>query len=173
MLHKQYRASVLSLRKAIYLGTQDTVANISQRLAILTVLNEWFMDGGGLIDVLDQPELYNEVHGWLSDSVEHVPPKELLNHGETNQTAWQELEGERRALLSLMEVQAKRPTLRHIPTFDSGVYEPSVRSYGAQLPDPDRLTAKELVEQLDAIGCVGIRGLQAEVMIILLFYRPN
>lgn len=161
MLRKQYRVSVISLRQSPQASSQDVADNVNQRIAILTVLNEWFMDGGGLIDVLDQPELYNEVYNWLRDTVEFTSPKDCPPQREINQN-WQELETARSTLLSLMEVQAKRPTLRHIPTFDSGVYEPSIRSYGAQPPEIDRMTAQELVEQLDAIGAVGIRGLQAE-----------
>jgi len=92
-----------------------------------------------------------------------LPPNNLEIKGESDRRAWKELDGARNILISLMETQAKRPSLRHTPTFDSGAYEPSVRSYGAQLPDPDRLTPQELIEQLDAIGAVGIRGLQVEV----------
>jgi hypothetical protein len=167
MLRKQYRTVVMAMKQLAYIGTlpnsQDAAANVNQRIAILTVLNEWFMDGGGLIDVLDQPELYNEVYSWLRDPTEHVPPRDMPLKGEIDHRPWQELESARGILISLLKVQAKRPSIRHIPNFDSGAYEPSIRSYGAQLPDPDRITPQELVEQLDAIGAVGIRGLQVEV----------
>lgn len=167
MLRKQYRTTAMAMKQLVYIGSlpnsQDAAANVNQRIAILTVLNEWFMDGGGLIGVLDQPDLYNEVYSWLRDPTEHVPPRDMPLKGEIDHRPWKELEGARNILISLMKVQAKRPSLRHIPNFDSGVYESSIRSYGVQLPDPDKITPQELVEQLDAIGAVGIRGLQVEV----------
>jgi hypothetical protein len=167
MLRKQYRTTAMAMKQLVYIGSlpnsQDAAANVNQRIAILTVLNEWFLDGGGLIDMLDQPDLYNEVYSWLRDPTEHVPPRDMPLKGEIDRRPWQELESARNSLISLMKVQAKRPSLRQIPNFDSGVYESSIRSYGAQLPDPDKITPQELVEQLDAIGAVGIRGLQVEV----------
>jgi GTPase-activating protein BEM2 len=140
----------------------DSSTDANLRMAIFTVINEWLLDGGGLIDVLDQPELYNEISSWLHNEREHaIPPAGL--RGGADHDAWREVEETRLSLTALFEGQTKRPPLRHVSAYDQGVYGTSTRSYGMSLPDPDRISAQDLIEQLDAIGAVGIRGLQAEV----------
>jgi len=169
MLRKHYRTTVPSPHNPRNNGSmsmsQDLAADANLRMAILTVFNEWLIDGGGVMDVLDQPDLYNEVSNWLRDDNEHVIPTAVTKGG-LDLPAWQEFEDARKTLIALFETQTKRPMLRHLSTYDSGAYTSSIRSYGAQLPDPDRMSPQELVEQLDAIGAVGVRGLQAEVDLI-------
>lgn len=163
MLRKQFRTTVPSPKNARHSDqSHDVSADANLRMAILTVVSEWLIDGGGVMDVLDQPELYTEVWNWLEDENEHAIPPSVTQDG-VDYPAWQEVEEARRTLLMLFETQTKRPLLRHLSTYDSGAYGSSIRSYGAQLPDPDRMSPQELVEQLDAIGAVGVRGLQAEV----------
>lgn len=162
MLRKQFRTTVQSPHISHINGSHDLSADANLRMAIMTVLNEWLIDGGGVMDVLDQPDLYTEVSNWLHDDNEHAIPA-AVKIGGLDHPAWQEVEDARTTLITLFEAQTKRPQLRHLSTYDSGAYSSSIRSYGAQLPDPDRMSPQELVEQLDAIGSVGIRGLQAEV----------
>lgn len=164
MLRKNFRTTVSPPQQAITNSdySRDFTADANFRMAILTVLNEWFMDGRGITDLLDQPELYNEVESWLHDEREHAVPAEVIRNVML-QPVWKELEDTRTNLITIFETQTKRPSLRHAVSYDPGSYGSSTQSYGSKLPDVDKLGALELVEQLDAIGAVAVRGLQSEV----------
>jgi hypothetical protein len=161
MLRKNFRATVLEPGNHMD-GSPDFNTIAERRVAIFTTVNGWLMDGGGIMDLLDQPELYNEVDTWLHNQKEHAMPFEVANNIML-QPVWKELDDTRLNLLSIFESQTKRPSLRHAVSYDPGVYGTSTQSYGKQLPDVDHMNAWELVEQLDAIGSVAIRGLQSEV----------
>ncbi|KAG8804101.1 rho GTPase-activating protein, partial [Serendipita sp. 399] len=159
MLRKMYRTTITVA--TITSSSHDLTADANLRIAIFTVINEWLIDGGGILDVLDQPDLYAEVDSWLRSDREHAIPTAALN-SEMDLPAWREVEDIRRNLVSVFQRQTRRPLLRSNLSYDSGAYGSSEFSYGSQLPEIDALTPQEVVEQLDAIGSAAIRMLQIE-----------
>ncbi|KAG8827526.1 rho GTPase-activating protein [Serendipita sp. 401] len=159
MLRKMYRTTITV--GAVASSSHDLSADANLRIAIFTVIGEWFMDGGGILDVLDQPDLYAEVDSWLRSDREHAIPQAALS-SEVDLPIWREVEDARRNLISIFQRQTRRPSLRNNPAYDTGAYESSERSYGSKLPDIDALTPQQVVEQLDAIGAAAIRMLQIE-----------
>lgn len=162
MLRRMYRTTITPA--TVTLSSQELVADANLRMAILTVVNEWLMDGGGVVDVLDQPDLYYEVDSWLTNEREQATPAAALTN-EQDRVTWKEVEDARKTLYTIFRRQTKRPPLRHLSAYESGAYETSDRAYGPKLPDPDALSPQQLIEQLDAIGSVGIRMLQAEDLV--------
>lgn len=112
-------------------------------LAILRVMQDWIVIGGGAQDVLDDAELYQAFKAFLKR-----PPSKLSTDSKLEHLS--DVDVARRQLSQIFNAQIQRPEL--IKDRPPSVRTSGPEGFGADPPSMDEIGASQLVESLDAIA---------------------
>lgn len=132
-------------------------------------MKEWITAGGGAQDCLDEVQLYEMVRAFLEAPLDRSVPDCAPTDDDTELSqAWDDLEVTRKDSLSTFMSYTMRP-----PSFTTAVLRPSGtvsrhRCFGNQAPDLDRITAEDLVENLNTMGFAAFSNVSEEVRILIL-----
>ncbi|KAI6046239.1 hypothetical protein EDC04DRAFT_2887920 [Pisolithus marmoratus] len=136
---------------------------LRQHSEILATVKEWLTTGGGAQDCLDDASLYETARTFLEkpldrSELEPFPPNEdpeLLQ-------AWKALEKMKSDTLATFISHTLRPpalvTANPRPVTASG----HTLTFGSQIPDIDRISAEDLVDNLNAMGLAAFSNVTDE-----------
>ena len=132
---------------------------VRTRSQIFDTMTKWIGQGGGAQDALDDSALYAAMADFLKRPADHIPDDadESVKHGLT-------LLGDmRKVLFAAFTAQTLRPLARLALVTDHKRSRSIVHAYGAEPPDIDKVTAEELVNNLDAMAGAAFRNVVQEV----------
>jgi len=139
---------------------------VQYRSEIFGAIKEWITTGGGSQDSLDDVQLYETIRVFLEApldrSVPDCPPAD--DDAELAQ-AWDHLEVTRKDTLSTFISHTLRPPALATAVRRSIGTVSQNRSFGDRAPDFDRVTAEDLVENLNAMGYAAFSNVSEEVRI--------
>jgi hypothetical protein len=138
------------------------------RSEVIDIMNEWIFQGGGAQDVLDDANLYNAIHSFLNNSVQHTAPSSSAFDNSTVQQAWRAYERSRISFTSSFVCQTMRPTCRDLSALKSPISNIKSRNLGKDPPDIDRMDPEQLVDTLDAMAAATFSNVSEEVLCVLL-----
>ena len=118
--------------------------------------------GGGSQDILDDSALYLAIKSFLESPPDHAMPES--QHGGDAEVikSWASLKDRINTLSNLFPSQTLRPSIPKAPALDHKT-SPSGVVIFADLPDPDRMTPEELVNELNNMAAAAIRNITEEV----------
>lgn len=136
---------------------------VRTRSQIFDTMTKWITQGGGAQDALDDPALYAAVLDFLKRPTEPIPDdaEGSVKHGLTL------LDDMRKVLLATFTAQTLRPLARTTLVTDHKRSRSIVHAYGAEPPDIDKVTAEELVNNLDAMAGAAFRNVVQEVPFLI------
>lgn len=129
---------------------------------IIEVLNEWLRSGGGSQDLLDDNALYLAVKSFLESPSDHAMPESQHRGDAEVIETWAGLKGQISNLSTLFTSQTLRPSISKTPTRDHKTTSSGVLIF-PDLPDLDRMTPGELVDDLNAMASAAFRNITEDV----------
>ena len=139
---------------------------VQYRSEIFGSIKEWITAGGGAQDCLDEVQLYELVRGFLEAPLDRsVADCPVADDDSELVQAWDELEETRKATLSTFMSQTMRPPALALAVLRTSGTVSQTRSFGNQAPDLDRITAEDLVENLNAMGYAAFSNVSEEVRV--------
>ncbi|KAJ7591782.1 rho GTPase activating protein 22 [Mycena floridula] len=163
------------LLRKMYLKAQTQTASdslfvIATRTDVLETMKEWIAVGGGAQDILDDVQLAHAIQVFLDTSADHIIYGVVGSTDLSIQTAMRALEAGKQALRRVLESCTMRPPpLVHgpLPRALQTTNESRVRNLSArEPPDVDRVTADELVDNLDGMACAAFSNVTEEDLFI-------
>jgi len=160
LLRKRYVSA--SNTNISYPATLAHVARVREE--IIDVLSEWLKSGGGSQDVLDDSALYLAVKSFLESPSDHAMPESQFRDDTEVTESWASLKGRIDTLSAHFNSQTLRPSTPKTPTRDhkttSGVL------VFVNLPDLDRTTPEEFVNELNDMAAAAFRNITEEVRFV-------
>jgi hypothetical protein len=149
------------------LSSPASLAHVARvRGEIIEVLNEWLGNGGGSQDLLDDSALYLAVKAFLESPSDHAMP-ESQHRGDADVIeSWAGLKGRISNLSTLFTSQTLRPSISKTPAQDQKTTSSGVLIF-SDLPDLDRMTPRELVDDLNAMASAAFRNITEDVSSLL------
>ncbi|KAG6382111.1 hypothetical protein JVT61DRAFT_754 [Boletus reticuloceps] len=148
-------------------STNAPIHVVQYRSEILGAMKEWITTGGGAQDCLDEVQLYETVRAFLEAPLDRsVPDCAPADDDAELAQAWDELEVTRKDTLSTFISHTLRPPALAVAVLRSAGTLPQIRSFGNQAPDLDRVTAEDLVENLNAMSYAAFSNVSEEDLFI-------
>ena len=144
------------------LSVQECLDFIHRRSQVIDVMGEWMFQGGGAQDVLDDVQLFNTVYSFLNTPSNHLLQSSVLDEPKVHQ-AWDVLQQRRNSLASSFNSQTMRPASRDTSNVKLPISNLKARNLGKEPPDIDRISAEQLVENLDAMAAAAFSNVSEEV----------
>ena len=119
-------------------------------------------NGGGSQDLLDDNALYLAVNSFLESSSDHAMPGSQYKGDAEVTESWAGLKSRLSNFTTLFTSQTLRPSIPKTPAQDPKISSSGVLIF-PDLPDPDRMTPEELVNDLNAMGSAAFRNITEAV----------
>jgi hypothetical protein len=118
--------------------------------------------GGGSQDVLDDNALYLAVKSFLESPSDHVMPES--HHGDDTDAikSWTSLRDRLNTLSAIFGSQTLRPSIPKTSTVEHRTNSSGVHTF-VELPDFDRTTPEDLVNELNSMAAAASRNITEEV----------
>jgi hypothetical protein len=129
---------------------------------IIEVLNEWLRSGGGPQDLLDDSALYLAVKSFLENSSDHAMPESQYKGEAEVIESWAGLKGRINNFSTLFTSQTLRPSIPKTSAQDHRATSSGVLIF-ADLPEFDRMTPDQLVNDLNAMASAAYRNITEDV----------
>lgn len=129
---------------------------------IIEVLNEWLRSGGGPQDLLDDSALYLAVKSFLENSSDHAMPESQYKGEAEVIESWTGLKGRISNFSTLFSSQTLRPSIPRTPAQEHKATSSGVLIF-ADLPEFDRMTPDQLVNDLNALASAAYRNITEDV----------
>lgn len=166
------RKRFIGSRPSSNTSTNAPIHVVQYRSEIFGAVKEWITTGGGAQDCLDEVQLYELVRAFLEApldrSVPDCPPPD--DDAELAQ-AWEELDVTRKDTLSTFISHTLHPPALATAVPRSSATVSQSRSFGNQAPDLDRITAEDLVENLNTMGYAAFSNVSEEVRVFRCYDR--
>ena len=118
--------------------------------------------GGGSQDILDDGALYLAIKSFLESPPDHAMPESQHRGDAEVIKSWAGLKDRINTLSNLFTSQTLRPNIPQAPALDHKTMPSGVLIF-VDLPDFDRMTPEELVNELNNMGTAAIRNITEEV----------
>ncbi|KAG9312280.1 rho GTPase activating protein 22 [Chiua virens] len=163
LLRKRFVGS----RPSTTTSTNAPVHVVQYRSEIFGAVREWITAGGGAQDCLDDAQLYELVRAFLEAPLDRsVPDCSPADDDAELDQAWDGLDMTRKDTLSTFISHTLRPPALCVAVLRSSTIVSQNRNFGNQAPDLDRVTAEDLVENLDAMGFAAFSNVTEEDLFI-------
>jgi GTPase-activating protein BEM2 len=118
--------------------------------------------GGGSQDVLDGNALYLAIKSFLESPSDHAMPES--QHGDDAEVikSWTNLKDRLHTLLTSFTSQTLRPSIPKTPAVEHRTTSSGVLIF-VDLPEIDRTTPEELVNELNSMAAAAFRNITEEV----------
>ena len=158
------RKRFVGSRPSTNTSTNAPIHVVQYRSEIFGAVKEWITTGGGAQDCLDDVQLYETVRAFLEAPLDRsVPDCAPAEDDAELAQAWDELEVTRKDTLSTFISHTLRPPALAIAVLRSTLTVSQNRNFGSQAPDFDRVTAEDLVENLNTMGYAAFSNVSEEV----------
>jgi hypothetical protein len=162
---------LVQLLRKLYVNSQprdcspsvpEYISLIAARSEVLAIIKEWFNTGGGAQDALDDPQLCNTVQSFLDSTATHAILETSTFQDPSIGNAWRNLEQTIYLLTRSFNAQTQRPTRPGHFVKPSPLRSRSGNG-GKEAPDVDRISAEELVDNLDDMASAAFSNVTEEV----------
>ena len=134
---------------------------------VIDVLNEWLRNGGGSQDLLDDSALYLAVKSFLENPSDHVMPESQYKGDAEVIESWEGLKGRMSSFSTLFTSQTLRPSIPKTPAQKHKTSSSGVVIF-ADLPDFDRMTPDQLVNDLNVMASAAYRNITEDVSSLII-----
>lgn len=169
LLRKKYLTAQIKSQSP---SAAEVASVVRARSEVLETINRWIHDGAGAQDALDDSQLLASFTAFFRDSSDHAPPSHLLNNNDSNvHGGFSLINDNRKAVYASFMAQTMRPIVR--PALEPVGDSSTSASYGPEAPDIEKITAEELVGNLDAMAAATFRNVTQEVRCHLMRLKCN
>lgn len=144
-------------------SSSGPVQVLRHRSEILATVKEWVTTGGGAQDCLDDASLYEIARTFLEKPLDR---SELDSHPSNEDSellrAWTALETMKSDTLANFISHTLRPPVLVATNPRPVTVLGNPRTFGSQVPDIDRISAEELVDNLNAMGLAAFNNVTEE-----------
>jgi hypothetical protein len=128
----------------------------------MEVLGEWLRSGGGPQDILDDTALYLAFKSFLESSSDHsIPESQYRDNAEVIES-WASLRDRVHALSALFSSQTLRPSIPKTLAQEERTILAGAQNF-VELPDFDRMTPGQLVNEFNTMATAAFRNVTEEV----------
>lgn len=137
------------------------------------MIKDWVTSGGGAQDCLDNIQLFEAVQSFLESPLDRSSFDPLGTEENDVSQTWDALDSARQMTFTAFKAHTRRPPSVFLANARPLNPSTRARSFGNQPPDLDEISAEELVENLNAMGCAAFSNISEEVGLPYINFHIN